>query len=123
MGSNRLRVWCVVVAKCETSIIGCFRANIWLKTVSVSALASARAVFRCAHESFMLTNSLSREIGRMSFLKVRTRWLVLRSMVSWVVQIARHLTQARRRHTPDELLCDLLFVTWVFASQYGQFIH
>lgn len=42
---------------------GCLRANTRAKTVSVSAVASPRAVFRCANESFMLMNNTSREKG------------------------------------------------------------
>ncbi len=34
-----------------------------LKTVSVRAVASSRAVLRCCSESFMLSNNMSREKG------------------------------------------------------------
>jgi hypothetical protein len=88
---------CVVVFMVSTVISGDLRASNRAIIVSVSAVASARAVLRCCNESFILMNNRSREKGS-GPVADRTMCVVDTSNSSLVVHTALHAVQLRRLH-------------------------
>ena len=67
--------------------------------VSLRAAASFVEDLRCCNESRMLTNSLSCERGCRVPWESLILWLVVKSIVSVVVQMLLHPEHFLRRHT------------------------